>query len=120
MKFLVVDDSLFSREALKSILSEHGNVVEAEDGVEALKIFRTTNPDVVFLDITMPGKTGIEVLSEIRKTSNVPVIICSALGKEELVAEAIKHGATGYVLKSGFKTDVLKTNILNILKKLSL
>lgn len=122
MKFLVVDDSLFSREVLKSVLKEYGEVIEAEDGVEALRILRNYPekefPDIVFLDVTMPGKTGIDILKEIRKVSNVPIIICSAISKAELVAEALKLGATGYIVKSGFKTDAIKTNVLNTLKKL--
>ena len=68
-KILIVDDAMFMRKSIRKILAEGGytNVEEARDGEEALALFGEYNPDLVLLDITMPGKSGLEVLEEIQK-----------------------------------------------------
>ncbi len=102
LNVMVVDDSLIIRRNIKKMLTELGcNVVaEAVNGQEAVKLYAKHNPDAVTMDITMPIKTGIEALKEIRKECKDAVIIMvTSHGQEELVMDAIKSGAKGYLLK---------------------
>ncbi len=104
---LLVDDTAFMRMKLKDILEKNGyNVVgEAENGVEAVSLYQELNPDVVTMDITMPEMDGIEALKQIRAAdSEAKVIMCSAMGQQGMVMDAIKAGAVGFIVKP-FDTD---------------
>lgn len=106
-RVLITDDAAFMREMLREILTDGGYevVAEAADGDEALTRFREHRPDVITLDIVMPGKSGLDVLREI--TSLDPgacIVMCSALGQEALVMEALEAGAKEYIIKP-FKPD---------------
>ncbi len=106
-RVLITDDAAFMREMLREILTEGGYevVAEAADGNETLDCFREHRPDVVTLDIVMPGKSGLEVLRElIARDSGACVVMCSALGQEALVMEALEAGAKEYIIKP-FKPD---------------
>lgn len=112
MKILVADDDELLRNLLRDILEKEGyEVTEAEDGIRALEYFRQ-DPDLkmVLLDIMMPGKDGMEVLREIRKTSSVPVIMLTALGDSEDEVEGFRLGACDYVTKP-FHREVLLARI---------
>ncbi|MGH9341628.1 MAG: response regulator [Acidobacteriota bacterium] len=101
-KVLIVDDSLFIRTMLRDILKEAGYEVagEAVDGSEALNKFRDLNPDLVTLDIIMPGNQGLSVLKDMVKINpGAKVVMISALGQDTLVDEALKSGASGYIVK---------------------
>jgi len=114
-RVLIADDAAFMREMLRDILIEGGYevVAEAPDGEATLDAFRAHHPDVVMLDIVMPGKSGIEVLRELREIdSGACVVMCSALGQEALVMEALETGAREYIIKP-FKPD----QVLNTLSK---
>jgi two-component system chemotaxis response regulator CheY len=101
-KVLIVDDALFMRNMLRNILSESGfDVVgEGQDGVEAVEKYRELSPDLVTMDIVMPEKNGIEALKEIMDLDDkAKVVICSALGQESLIMEALEAGARDFIVK---------------------
>lgn len=106
---LVVDDAAFMRVSIKNMISKHGFEVvgEAENGLQAVEKFKELSPDIVTLDITMPEMTGLDALKEIMKINpNAVVVMCSALGQESMVREAVVSGAKGFVVKP-FKEDVI-------------
>lgn len=105
---LVVDDAAFMRMRLTKILTGEGHeVVEAGNGLEAIAAYEEHKPDVVLMDITMPEMDGLQALREIRaKFPDAKVIMCSALGQESTVIEAIKSGAKDFVVKP-FQPEVV-------------
>ncbi len=99
---LIADDSMFMRKRLNDILSGEGHDVigEAEDGEEAIHMYRSLQPELVMLDITMPERNGMGALNHIMATSpEARVIMCSALGEETVVQECIDTGAKAFVVK---------------------
>ena len=83
---------------------------EAADGVQAVEAYSEVQPDLVIMDITMPNMDGLEALKAIKgKDPNATVVMCSAMGQESMVIEAIKSGAKDFIVKP-FKPDrILKT-----------
>ena len=108
---LVVDDAQFMRMRVTKLLNEHGyDVVEAEDGEEAIQTYRSAQPDAVLMDITMPHKDGLTALSEIREFDpQARVIMLTALGQQTLVLQAMKSGATDFLVKPYDPDRVIKT-----------
>ena len=107
---LIVDDSEFMRNLLREILEEEFEIVgEAENGVEAVELYNEHAPDLVMMDIVMPIRDGIEATDEI-KTSNpeANVIMCTSVGQEEKMKEAVKAGADGYITKPFQKPSVME------------
>ena len=101
-KILIADDSLFMRRILKDILSEDYKVVEADSGAKALEIFEKENPDLVLLDIIMPGgeEEGVTVLRSImEKSPEARVVMITAVGQDAIIAECRKLGAKDYIVK---------------------
>ena len=101
-RILIADDALFMRATLTRTLKEAGHEVvgEAETGVAAVNLAGELTPDLVMLDITMPEMDGLAALRKIRETHpQMPVIMCTALGQEAKVREALGAGARDYVLK---------------------
>ncbi|MFC6825920.1 chemotaxis protein CheY [Halopelagius fulvigenes] len=107
---LVVDDSAFMRNLLKQLLDgEHEVVGEAENGVEAVELYRELGPDVVTMDVVMPIRNGIEATTEIKSMdSSASVIMCTSVGQEEKMREAVEAGADGYITKPFQKPNVLQ------------
>ncbi|PSP82950.1 response regulator [Halobacteriales archaeon QS_1_68_17] len=107
---LIVEDSEFMRNLLRDILAEEHTVVdEAENGVEGVELFHEHDPDLVMMDIVMPVKDGIEATDEIKSDSPAtPVIMCTSVGQEEKMKEAVKAGADGYITKPFQKPSVLE------------
>ena len=102
MKILVVDDASFVRMALGQILMEDGHEIvgEAADGVEAIEKYKLLKPDLVTMDITMPVMGGIDSLKGIIQFDpNAKVIMCSAMGQQEFVFQAIEAGAIDFIVK---------------------
>ena len=102
MKILVVDDASFVRMALGQILMEGGHEIvgEAADGVEAIEKYKLLKPDLVTMDITMPVMGGIDSLKGIIQFDpNAKVIMCSAMGQQEFVFQAIEAGALDFIVK---------------------
>lgn len=108
-RVLIVDDAIFMRNMLKDIFDgEAFEIVgEAANGVEAVEKWKELTPDLTTMDIVMPFKSGIEATKEILalKTDAV-VVMCSALGQESLVMEAIEAGAADFVVKPFKPEDV--------------
>jgi two-component system, chemotaxis family, chemotaxis protein CheY len=98
---LIVDDTQFVRMRVAKVLTQHGHaVVEAEDGDQAVQVYRAAQPDAVVMDITMPVKDGIAALSEIRQFDpQARVIMLTALGQQGMVLQAVRAGAKDYLLK---------------------
>ena len=107
---LVVDDSAFMRNLLKQLLEDDHEVVgEAENGVEAVEMYDELDPDVVTMDVVMPIRNGIEATAEIKGDDpNAAVIMCTSVGQEEKMREAVKAGADGYITKPFQKPNVLE------------
>lgn len=115
-KILIIDDAAYMRLAIKTILSNNGFDVagEAENGMIGLLKYTEYKPDVVTLDITMPGLDGIETLKKILKYDpKAKVIIVSAMGKESLVKEAIMNGAKTFIVKP-FNDDQLVQTVAKV------
>ncbi|MGO5334467.1 response regulator [Enterococcus cecorum] len=116
-KILIVDDAVFMRIKLKDILTKNGYEVvgEAQNGQEAFEKYQATNPDVVTMDITMPDVDGLEALKMIRAHDpNAKVIMCSAMGQQGMVMDAIKSGAKDFIVKP-FDTDRVINAITKVL-----
>jgi two-component system chemotaxis response regulator CheY len=99
---LIVDDALFMRMMIKDILSKDGFVVvgEAENGAEAVEKYARLKPDLVTMDIVMPEMDGIEaVRSIIKMDPGAKVLMCSAMGQQPLVVEALEAGARDFIIK---------------------
>lgn len=101
-RILVVDDAAFMRMMLKDILVKGGHEVvgEASNGAEALEKYQALKPDVVTMDITMPQADGIQGVKSIKAfDANCKVIMCSAMGQQGMVVEAIQAGARDFIVK---------------------
>lgn len=117
MNILIVDDAAFMRTVLKGILVPNGyNVIgEAENGNVAIQKYKELSPDIVTMDITMPDMDGLEALKEIKKINpNAKIIMCSAMGQQAMVIEALQNGAKDFIVKP-FQPD----RVLSAIKKVS-
>lgn len=102
MKVLITDDAAFMRMMLKDILTKNGHEVvgEARNGIEMLQKYDETKPDVVTLDITMPEMDGLTAIKELRKKHpDANVVMCSAMGQQSMVIDAIQSGAKDFIVK---------------------
>ncbi|WP_057913557.1 response regulator [Peribacillus muralis] len=101
-RILIVDDAKFMRMTLSNILLKAGHEVigEGENGKEAIDLYRHLQPDLVTMDITMPLMSGLEAVKEIKKEFRAAkVIMCSAMGQQKMVVEAIEAGAKDFIVK---------------------
>ena len=106
-KILIADDAAFMRMMIKDILTKGGHEVigEAENGAMAVTKYKELKPDLVTMDITMPEMDGLEALKAIRTEDNsAKVIMCSAMGQQAMVIEAIQNGAKDFIVKP-FQAD---------------
>lgn len=116
MKILVVEDDQMIREGICEYLSEFGySVIEASDGSEALDSF-SESVNLVILDIQIPFINGLDVLKEIRKKSNLPILILTAFSDEDYKIEAFTHLADGYIEKP-FSLPLLKVRVDSLIEK---
>ncbi|SIS37613.1 response regulator [Salimicrobium flavidum] len=106
-RILIVDDAAFMRMMVKDILTKNGYEIagEAENGQQAVDMYQEQKPDLVTLDITMPEKDGIQALKEIKgKDPEANIIMCSAMGQQAMVVDAIQAGAKDFIVKP-FQAD---------------
>jgi two-component system chemotaxis response regulator CheY len=111
LKILICDDSMLVRKRLKELLKGCGydDVIEANDGQAAINLYKESNPDLVFMDIIMPGKNGIEAVKEIIEfDKNARIVMASSAGTREHVKQAIKAGAFEFVQKPWEKQEINK------------
>lgn len=109
IKIMIVDDALFMRKSILKSLNRHGYkcVVEAQNGTEGIELYQKEKPNIVLLDITMPDKTGIEVLESVLNIDqDACIIMCSAVGQEKMIMKALRLGAKDYIVKP-YNEDVL-------------
>lgn len=111
-KILVVDDAGFMRKMIQSHLGKAGydTFIEGEDGQRAVDLFQEHGPDLVIMDITMPNMDGIEALRRIKQSNpSAKVVMCSAMGQESMVMEAIKLGALDFIVKPFKPERIIQT-----------
>mgnify|MGYP002621727315 CR=1 FL=1 len=107
IRVLVVDDAAFMRMMVKDILTKNGYEVvgEAENGMKAVEKYNELHPDLTTMDITMPEMDGISALKAIKKIDpNAKIVMCSAMGQQAMVIEAIQAGARDFIVKP-FQAD---------------
>ncbi|WP_067617182.1 response regulator [Alicyclobacillus acidiphilus] len=117
-RILIVDDAAFMRMMIKDILTKNGMEVvgEAADGLQAVERYQELKPDLVTMDITMPEVDGIEALKRIRALDPAArVIVCSAMGQQAMVIDAIQAGAKDFIVKP-FQADRVIEAIQKALK----
>ncbi len=113
---LLIDDSQFMRTRLREILEGMDKTVvgEAENGKQGIELYKTTKPDLVFLDINMPELSGRDALIQIIKHDpDAQVIMCSTFGEEKLIAQCIQEGAIYYILK-----PFVREKVINVVKEI--
>ena len=118
-RVLVADDASFMRQMIREIVEAEGHEVvgEASDGDEVVEQFKRLSPDVVTMDIVMPRRSGIDAVKGIVELdAGACVVMCSALGQETLVQEAMAAGARDFIVKP-FKPDVVIATIEKVLEK---
>ncbi len=118
-KILIVDDAAFMRMMIKNIVIKNGFEVvgEAENGKQAVEMYANGSPDVVTMDITMPEMDGIEGVKAIRAIDpNAIIIMCSAMGQQSMVMDAIQAGAKDFIVKP-FQQDRLLQALERVLSR---
>jgi two-component system chemotaxis response regulator CheY len=116
-KVLIVDDAAFMRMMIKDILEKNGFQVvgEANNGLKAVELYKKERPDVVTMDITMPDMDGIEAVKAIKAFDPAAkVIMCSAMGQQTMVMDAIRAGARDFIVKP-FQPDRVLEAIRKVL-----
>jgi len=119
-KILVVDDDYSSRRLIEKILRSNFNfqIVQAEDGSEALRTMLKEQPDLVILDMLMPFMNGVQVLKTMKKSNElnqIPVIACTGVGDDKIVKQVINYGVLGYIMKP-IKQKALVEKVAEIVK----
>ncbi len=121
MRILLVDDSRTIRNIQKNVLKklDHTDVIEAEDGVQALAMFKEQSPDLLLVDWNMPNMDGITLVRKIREIDkNVPMIMCTTEAEKTRVLEAVKAGVNNYIVKP-FTVESLGEKITQTMAKVS-
>jgi two-component system chemotaxis response regulator CheY len=118
-RILIADDASFMRQMIREIIEPEGHEVvgEATNGIEAVDLFNELSPDLVTMDIVMPKRSGIDAVKAIiAEHPTACVVMCSALGQETLVMEALQAGARDFIVKP-FKPDSVISTIAKMLEK---
>ncbi|RXJ00716.1 response regulator [Anaerobacillus alkaliphilus] len=118
-RIMIVDDAAFMRMTLKNIISQAGHEVvgEAANGLEAVETYKLTQPELVTMDITMPEMDGIQALKEIKKIDpKAKILMCSAMGQQGMVIEAIQSGAADFIVKP-FNAERINESIGKVLSR---
>lgn len=118
-RVLIADDASFMRQMIREIIEPEGYEVvgEATNGIEAVESFEALHPDIVTMDIVMPKRSGIDAVKGIlAEHPDAKIVMCSALGQETLVMEALQAGARDFIVKP-FKPDSVISTLAKILEK---
>ena len=118
-KVLIADDASFMRQMIRDIIEPEGWEVvgEASDGVDVVEKFKKLHPDVVMMDIVMPKRSGIDAVKAIKADDpSARIVMCSALGQESLVKEALQAGAKDFIVKP-FKPDAVIATLAKVVEK---
>jgi two-component system chemotaxis response regulator CheY len=118
-RILVADDASFMRQMIREIVEAEGFEVcgEASDGIEAVELFNELHPDICTMDIVMPRRSGIDaVRAVVELDPGARIVMCSALGQEALVTEAMQAGAKDFIVKP-FKPDSVLSTLKRVLEK---
>jgi len=118
-RVLIADDASFMRQMIREIIEPEGHEVvgEATNGIEAVDLFNELSPDLVTMDIVMPKRSGIDAVQAIiAEHPTACIVMCSALGQETLVMEALQAGARDFIVKP-FKPDSVISTIANLIEK---
>ncbi|MEG0541679.1 MAG: response regulator [Angelakisella sp.] len=116
-KIMIVDDAAFMRMMIKNALTGNGytELLEAADGEIALETYKNEKPDLVIMDITMPNMDGLQALQAIKALDkNAKIVMCSAMGQEAMVVDAIRFGALDFIVKP-FKPDRILQTVAKVL-----
>lgn len=115
-RVMIVDDAAFMRLNLKNILKDDYEIVgEAQNGKEAVEMYQELKPDIVTMDITMPVMDGLEAIRAIKDIdANAQIIVCSAMGQQKMIIEAIEAGARDFIVKP-FKEE----RVIEAVKKIT-
>ncbi len=119
VRVLVADDAPFMRDVLREILEPEGFelVASVPDGFRAVEAFQAHKPDLVLLDVLMPTLCGLNTTVEIRRLDpHARIVMCSSIGQETLVMQAVEAGALDFVVKP-YKPDCLLATIRHVLKR---
>jgi len=118
-RILIADDAAFMRQMIREIIEPEGYEVvgEATNGIEAVEQFNELHPDLVTMDIVMPKRSGIDAVKGILVDDpGAHIVMCSALGQETLVMEALQAGAKDFIVKP-FKPDSVLATLKKVLEK---
>lgn len=119
-KILIIEDEATLQKAMTDYLTmENFDILSALDGEKGLELARTSNPDLILLDIILPKKDGYEVLEELKKddkTKNIPVVLLTNLESPEDIEKAFAKGASTYLIKSDYKLEDIAKKIKEMLK----
>jgi two-component system chemotaxis response regulator CheY len=118
-RVLIADDASFMRQMIREIIEPEGHEVvgEATNGIEAVDLYNELRPDLVTMDIVMPKRSGIDAVKAIlAETPTACIVMCSALGQETLVMEALQAGARDFIVKP-FKPDSVISTLAKIVEK---
>jgi two-component system, chemotaxis family, chemotaxis protein CheY len=116
-KILIMDDSALMRSVLRNFVKKEGHdVVESADGKDAIEKYKTEKPDMVFMDILVPGGTdGLTALKEIRAyDAKAKVVMVTSLKEKSDEETAKKYGASGYIMKPFSKDEIIKALKTNL------
>lgn len=116
-KVLIVDDDIDTSSLLKIILEPYAyEVFTANSGMRGVELARELNPDVMIIDLLMPGMDGLNVCIEVRKFSNMPILVLSAVDRPGIVTEALHKGADDYLCKP-LNSNVLIANLNKLIRR---
>ena len=118
MRVLIVDDNELMRYTIRALLTElnHEVVGEAEDGERAIKACAALKPEVVFLDLIMPGRSGVDILADIRKLDpKVKVVVITAVDQKELDRKLANKSVTA-VIRKPFSYDEFKEAVSRMVR----
>ena len=119
-KILIIEDDSFLRELLtKKFVEENYKVIPAVDGEEGIKKAKEEKPDLILLDLILPGVQGYEVMAEIKEnpdTSKIPIVVISNLGQKEEVEKGLKLGAVEFLIKAHYTPDEIIDKVKDALK----